>query len=107
MECGGRLLRPPPLRRADRGQRLPTLGLDRPSALPFWAWSVSTTFHSALITTLQTEVSRVRIGCRTCSVSHPWLGNRRSFLSRLQTPVIANHQRPLHSPHTVVHVRFS
>ena len=28
------------------------------------------------------------------------------FISRLRTPVIANHRRPLHSPHTVVHVWF-
>jgi hypothetical protein len=89
------------------GQRLPTFGLDRPSALPCWLWGVSATLHPALLTTLHTEVSRVRIGRRTRTFGCPWLGHRRPFLSRLQTPMGATHRRPLHSPHTVVHVRFS
>src|SRR5687767_7565985 len=40
----------PPLRRADWEQRLPPVGLGRPSAMPFWLWGVSTTFHPARVT---------------------------------------------------------
>ena len=42
--------------------------------MPCWLWGVSATLHPARFTTLQTEVPRVRIGCRTWAVSHPWLG---------------------------------
>jgi hypothetical protein len=80
----------PPRRRAAWEQRLPTCGLHRPSAMPLWLWGVSTTLHPARFTTLHTEVPRVRRGRRTRAVRRPWLGHRRPFLRRLQTPGIAN-----------------
>jgi hypothetical protein len=94
----------PPRRRADGEQRLPTCGRDRPAALPLWRWGVSATLPPARVPTLPTAVPGVRIGCRPRAVRHPWLGHGRPVLPRLRPPLVANHGRPRHRPHTVVHV---
>src|SRR5438128_4272210 len=67
-------------------QRLPTFGLARPSAMPFWLWGVSATFHPARFTTLQTAVSCVRIGHRTRAVNRVWLAEAALFCAGFSPP---------------------
>ena len=76
----------PPHRRAAWEQRRPPCGFARPAAMPCWRWGVAATLHPARVTTLHTEVPCVPIGCRTRTVPHPWLGNRRPCLPRLRPP---------------------
>ena len=62
-----------------------------PPPCPVGAGGASPRFTSPASRRFTPEVPCVRIGCRTRPVSRPWLGNRRPFLHRLQTPMVADH----------------
>jgi hypothetical protein len=48
------------------GATLNTVKVVEATTLPFWSWRSISQFRHFTITTLQTQVSRVRIGCRAC-----------------------------------------